>query len=77
MKEVEFGGRFNTESRIGFFGINEINELLAKGYTIISLKPGGALMTKLPGIENGNVRLTLSGFSIRAVLEVPTQEPAL
>jgi hypothetical protein len=46
-----------------------VNELLAAGSRITAIEPGGAIMTKL-GEDEANVRLTLSGFSMKVRFEV-------
>ncbi|MBN2577666.1 MAG: hypothetical protein JXB10_01650 [Pirellulales bacterium] len=69
IKEVEFGGRFNPEVGLQFFGIEEVNALLYEGYQLTQLRPKGAITSKHPRDKNGEVLWALSGFVIIAVLE--------
>ncbi len=50
------------------FGTEEVNDLIRRGARVVALEPGGAIMRKL-GEDAENVRLTLSGFSIKIRLE--------
>jgi len=68
MREVEVGLRFDVETGLSFFGIDEVNELLRRGARVVALEPGGAIMRKL-GADDDNVRLTLGGFSLKVRIE--------
>ena len=70
MREMEIGVRVDYESGLSFFGIEEANDLIRQGGRIIRVEPGGAIMRKL-GEDAENVRLTLSGFSIKLHLDSP------
>jgi hypothetical protein len=64
MREIEVGIRIDLHQGLSFFGTEEINDLLSQGKRVVAIEPGGALMRKL-GEEGENVRLTLSGFSLK------------
>jgi len=68
MREIEMGIRIDQHRGLHFFGTEEVNELLQQGGRVVAIEPGGAIMQKL-GEEDGNVRLTLSGFSLKAKVE--------
>ncbi len=68
MREIEVGIRIDMHKGISFFGTEEVNALLRQGGRVVNLEPGGALMQKL-GEDGENVRLTLSGFSLKLKLE--------
>ena len=73
MREVEVGIRIDLKTGLSFFGTEEVNDLLRRGVRVVAIEPGGAIMQKL-GEEAGNVRLTLSGFSMKVKLEEPGGE---
>jgi hypothetical protein len=64
MREIEIGVRIDPQKGLCFFGSEEVNGLLSQGKRVVAIEPGGAIMQKL-GEEGGNVRLTLSGFSLK------------
>ena len=68
MREIEVGIRIDVHEGIAFFGTEEINDLIARGGRVVAVEPGGAIMRKL-GEDGGNVRLTLSGFSLKVKIE--------
>ena len=68
MVEVEVGIRVDQHRGLHFFGAEELNELIQKGGRVVAIEPGGAIMRKL-GEEGGDMRLTLSGFSLKAKVE--------
>jgi hypothetical protein len=68
MREIEVGIRIDMHAGISFFGTEEVNELLRQGGRVVAVEPGGAIMQKL-GEDAGNVRLTLSGFSLKVKVE--------
>ncbi len=70
MREVEVGIRIDEHRGLAFFGTEEVNELLHSGARVVALEPGGAILQKL-GEAEGNVRLTLSGFSLKVQIEGP------
>ena len=68
MREIEVGIRIDLHSGLSFFGTEEVNDLLRQGARVVALEPGGAIMRKL-GEDADNVRLTLSGFSLKVKIE--------
>jgi hypothetical protein len=68
MREIEVGIRIDMHEGIAFFGTEEINDLLRQGARVVAIEPGGAIMRKL-GEDSENVRLTLSGFSLKVKIE--------
>ena len=68
MREIEVGIRIDQRQGLSFFGTDEVNDLLRRGGRVVAVEPGGAIMRKL-GEEDGNVRLTLSGFSLKLKVE--------
>lgn len=68
MREIEVGIRTDIHNGISFFGAEDVNKLLQEGKRVIAIEPGGAIMKKL-GEDAGNVRLTLSGFSLKIKIE--------
>jgi hypothetical protein len=69
----EFGLRLNSESKLEFFGIDNVNAAVIAGYKVISIEKGRALMTK--GIEKDDrVQMSFSGFSVVAVLQLDQRE---
>jgi hypothetical protein len=68
MREIEVGLRIDLETGLTPFGTEEVNELIRRGGRVVVLEPGDAIMRKL-GEDSGNVRLTLSGFSIKVRVE--------
>jgi hypothetical protein len=68
MREIEVGLRIDVQTGLSFFGMDEVNELIRKGGRVVSVEPGGAIMQKL-GEDADNVRMTLSGFSLKIRIE--------
>lgn len=68
MREIEVGIRIDLHAGISFFGTEEVNELLRQGGRVVAIEPGGAIMSEL-GEDAENVRLTLSGFSLKVKVE--------
>ena len=68
MREVEVGLRIDLDSGLQPFGTDEVNELIRRGGHVVAMEPGGAIMRKL-GEDASNVRLTLSGFSVKVLIE--------
>jgi len=62
------GIRMTKEAGLSFFGLDEVNAALKEGKQVAALEPGDALFQKVA--EDGeHVRLTLSGFTIKVVVE--------
>jgi hypothetical protein len=68
MRDIEVGIRIDAHEGIAFFGAEEVNDLLRQGARVVAVEPGGAIMRKL-GEDMGNVRMTLSGFSLKVKIE--------
>jgi hypothetical protein len=68
MREVEVGLRIDRETGLTHFGTEEVNELIRRGGRVVALEPGSAIRRKL-GEDSANVRLTLSGFSIKVRID--------
>lgn len=64
---VEVGLRITNEAKLGFFGIDEVNERIRSGMTVKAIEKGRALMTK-SGETEETVRMKFEGFSIVVVL---------
>lgn len=62
------GIRIMKEAGLSFFGVDEVNAALKEGKQVTALEPGNALFQK--EAEDGeDVRLTLSGFTIKVIVE--------
>ncbi len=62
------GIKITKEAGVSFFGVDEVNAALREGKQVTALEPGNALFLK--GAEDGeHVRLTLSGFTIKVIVE--------
>jgi hypothetical protein len=62
------GVRITRETGVVFFGVEDVNAALKEGKRVTVLEPGDALFQKVA--EDGeNVRLTLSGFTIKVIVE--------
>lgn len=68
MREIEIGIRIDVHEGLAFFGTEEVNELLQRGARVVAIEPGGAIMRRLDE-DAENVRLTLSGFSLKVKCE--------
>ena len=62
------GVRVTQNVGVSFFGIDDVNAMLREGKKITAVEPGDALFQKI-GEDQSNVRLTLSGFTIKVILE--------
>jgi hypothetical protein len=55
-----------------FFGTDEVNDLIRQGWRVVSIQPGGAIITKLGEDKAAQTtRLALGGCDIKVVLESP------
>lgn len=68
MIEVEVGLRTDPTTGIDFFGIDEVNQLLANGAKVNRIEPIGAI-TRQHKDKNGNVNIVVTGFSLMVELE--------
>jgi hypothetical protein len=65
---VVVGVRVTKEAGLSFFGIDEVNAALRDGKKVSAIEPEGALFQQIKDRDN-NVCHTLSGFTIRVVIE--------
>jgi hypothetical protein len=68
MKEIKIGLKFSEEKGIHFFGIEEVNAEINRGKRIVSIEAGDVFMKK-QALDEENVTLTLTGFSISILTE--------
>jgi hypothetical protein len=62
-KYVEVGLRIGDDGRLNFFGIDDINEMLTTGNTVVRIEKGRAIMVK-SGESQDSVKMQLRGFSV-------------
>ncbi len=67
-KIVEVGLRIDENGKLGFFGLDEVNERIKTGKKVSSLEEGRALMKK-SGETEDTVKVKFEGFSIAVVIE--------
>jgi hypothetical protein len=60
---VEIGLRVGPKG-LNFFGLEEVNNAINQGRSVVSIQPGDAIMEKR-GEDSGNVRLALTGFKVK------------
>jgi hypothetical protein len=77
MKEISVGVRI-VEEGLEFFGTDEINDLLKRGYQVASIEPGEAMVEaeseeSSEPAETGEPVYTLAGFSVTVALKNPTK----
>ncbi len=65
---VVVGVRITKESGLSFFGLDEVNAALKLGKRVTALEPDGALFQQIID-EKDNVRHTLSGFTMKVIIE--------
>ena len=68
MKEIEVGMRIDTKSGPSFFGLEQANTALKSGASLISVKEGAVITSKV-GEDVDNVELAMTGFSVKLVLD--------
>jgi hypothetical protein len=68
-QEVEVGLRIDPEKGLNFFGLNEVNEFISQGIQVTLIEPVGAL-TRQQKDKDGNIQITISGFSVMVKFEV-------
>jgi hypothetical protein len=68
MEEIEVGLRI-SKAGIGFFGIDEVNDLLSKNASVYKLEPFGAI-TQEEKDSDGNINIILTGFSLKVILKI-------
>jgi len=69
IREIEIGLAIDFSEGLRFFGIEEVNELLAKDYRVISIQEGNAILDR-KSKENGEMEVIVSGFSVKIKLEL-------
>ncbi len=74
MREGEVGIHIHPKEGIRFVGIDEVNQHIRSGYRVAAIEPGVALMDKLD-VEGGDVQFTLTGCTVKVVLEGGPSEP--
>lgn len=62
------GIRMTKERGLSYFGVDEVNAELREGKKVTAVESGDALFLKVAEYQE-NVRLTLSGFTIKVVVE--------
>lgn len=72
-RQVEVGLRLAPETGLSFFGMDEVNKLLATGAKVTALEPVGALTRQFKD-NDGNTQITLSGFSMMVKFEEESTE---
>lgn len=76
MRTIEIGVRFSVEQAPEFFGIDEVNELISRGATVLRLEPAALLMQKSgPGQTEDTVSMYVSGFATKVILDESSCEP--
>ena len=68
MKKIKIGLKISKESRLTFFGLNEVNDAIKRGAKVFAINEGEAIMKKLHE-EQENVRLTLSCFNLEVEVD--------
>jgi hypothetical protein len=74
MKEISVGVRI-AEEGLEFFGTDEVNDLLKRGYQVASIEPEEA-MVEADSDESSDTEetvYTLAGFSVKVALKNPTK----
>ncbi|GAB4469665.1 MAG: hypothetical protein OHK0029_42340 [Armatimonadaceae bacterium] len=72
MEQITIGIRI-TEDGLEFFGIEEVNELIAGGYRVSRIEPGNALVEEIEDEEGEEDMLTLVGCDMIVALEKPNE----
>jgi hypothetical protein len=72
-KDIKIGIRISPRPRLEFFGLEELNALIAKGGNVASISQGDAILTKV-GEGGGEVRMVLSGCDMLATVDLPYRE---
>ena len=73
-KTVSVGVRM-AEEGIEFFGTEEVNELLGRGYSVQGIEPDEVMVEPVPPEESGEEEeiMTLVGFAVRVQLQKPSR----
>lgn len=68
MSAIQVGIRIDAENGVAYFGLEEVNQRIAAGGRILTLKPAGAIMHRT-GNDPERVSMTLGGCQIDVVFE--------
>lgn len=72
MKEISIGLRVDPQKGVNFFGLEEVNDLIACGAKVVSIQAGGAYLQKV-GEQNANeeefVQLVLTGGELKVFID--------
>lgn len=74
MPKFEVGIRYNLQNGPAFFGLDEVNALIASGAVVTAIEPASVIATKL-GETPETATLTISGFAMNVVLRRPGDPP--
>ena len=72
MKEVSVGVRI-AEDGLEFFGTDEVNGLLKRGYLVASIEPEEAMVEADEESDDEEPVYTLAGFSVKVALKAPAR----
>ncbi len=74
MKEISVGVRI-AEEGLEFFGTDEVNGLLKRGYVVASIEPEEAMVEADSEESSGTEEpiYTLAGFSVKVALKAPAK----
>ena len=65
---IEVGLRFGKDGKLLFFGLEQINEMIADGRKVKRIEEGGAIMVK-SGESSETVTMRFEGFSVLVVIQ--------
>ena len=74
MPKLEVGIRYDLQNGPAFFGLEEVNALIASGAVVTAIEPAAVITTKL-GATPEAATLTISGFAMNVVLHQPGEPP--
>lgn len=67
---VQVGVRI-TDQGITFFGTDQVNELLARGRSVVRIDPGEVLVEEVESDEPGGEAFSLAGFQLSVTIREP------
>jgi hypothetical protein len=70
MRKIELGLRIDTDKGLSFFGLEEVNNLLQDGASVISLEPEGVISKELDS-DSENKGFAINGFIITVKIKEP------
>ncbi|NEQ42440.1 MAG: hypothetical protein F6K00_02310 [Leptolyngbya sp. SIOISBB] len=68
VKVLTIGLRMTSDGQLSYFGLDDVNDMIAGGKRVIEIKEGDALMTKTE-TQDGKINLKLSGFSVTVLID--------